>query len=159
MSDMTQQMAKHIYESIREILDEREMTYDAEQEEDTGDYVVIFSYRGEDMNHRMVLRVMGRRGLLTIAEALYFEVNPANVSKLIEACNHINAVLLLGTFYFDGDDSIRFYNPLLFNGSSISKETIDELMLRTVSIVEDYDDKLAAVNKGYLDPEKVVGDD
>jgi len=159
MSEMNEQMAEHIYESTKEILDEREISYEAEQEEDTGDYTVVFNYRGEDMNHRMVIRAMGRRGMLTFSEALYFEVDKKNLPKLIDACNRINTVLMLGTFYYDGEDSVRFYNPLLFSNSSVSKETVDELMLRSISIIEEYDDKLLAVNKGYLDPEKVISED
>ncbi len=157
VSEMTQQMARQIFESIKEVLDDMDFSYEQQRAED-GNYTVIFDYRGEDARHRMMLRVLTEPGILTLSEVLAFNVEEGHLPALLDALNRINANLLLGTFYFDYDGSVIFYNALLFNNSMIAKDTINELMIRTVSIIEKYDDRLAAVNKGYLLPERVTGD-
>ncbi len=157
MSEMTQQMSRQIFESIKEVLDGMEFSYEQQREED-GNYTVIFDYKGEDARHRMMLRVLTEPGILTLSEVLAFTVEEGHLPALLDALNRINANLLLGTFYFDYDGSVMFYNALLFNNSMIAKETISELMVRTVGVVEKYDDRLAAINKGYLAPERVTED-
>ena len=158
MSAITKQMAVQIFDSIKELLDEKEITYD-EQITDEENYWVTFRYKGEDMSHSMFINILSDRGVLTLSEVLEFEVTEKHMPALLDAINRVNAFLMIGSFYYDGDEHVRFYNPLLFNNSVIAKDTLDELLSRTVSIVEQFDDRFAAVNKGYLSPQAILGED
>lgn len=156
MSEMNQQMAKQVLESLKEVLDEMKVPYE-EKVIDSEKSAIIFDYRGEDTGHRMVIRVDAGIGLVGFSERLDFSADPSAVAKIVDACNRINSILYFGSFYYDyGDAAVYFYNPLLFNNSIISGDTINEMMMRTVNVVETYDDRLSAINKGYLEPEKVI---
>ncbi|MDL2225123.1 YbjN domain-containing protein [Eubacteriales bacterium OttesenSCG-928-M02] len=152
MAELNDRLARELYQMAKDELADMGM----EVEADDAEMMLQFAYQGEDMEHRMYVEVNMAGSVIRTIEILPFTVNPDKTDGMLKAINYINKSLTIGTFWYDMDGSVFFTIPQLYYNSILSREAVRLQIMRTAELVEDFDDRLVAVNKGYLAPENIM---
>ena len=146
-----QQAAQEILQTFEEVLDEMEMKHETNEE----DLRIHFYYQGEDMRHRMNISIDAERANFRLVVVLPFDIAEEKSIDIAEAVCRINDTLMIGQFTYDMWQDIAFEACQLFIDSMISRELIEASINLSISTVGRYDDRLLAINKGYLQANEV----
>lgn len=139
--------AKKIYKTVCKTLDSMKINYTEHED----DLVVTLGHKGEDMNHDLIIAVNEKQEAIQLVEQLPFDIASDKAVDVAVALSMINSKLLLGHFTLDFNKlKVCFELAQTFTGVSFSEATIQRLVGALVITVEEYDDKLIALNKGYL---------
>ena len=146
MSEVNMEMARTVYDSVCATLDAMGLKYDKIE----NDLVVTLGHRGEDMNHDLIFIVNAEQEVIQLIERLPYSVDTQKAADVACAVCLINSRLLVGKFSYDLGEHISYKVTQVYSGSLIGEETIKRMILALVFSVEEYDDKLMALSKGYL---------
>ncbi|MDL2273015.1 YbjN domain-containing protein [Oscillospiraceae bacterium OttesenSCG-928-G22] len=147
-----EKLTNQIYKTVQDILDELEIKYNKDPER----YSISFTYGGDDMSHQLIIYLRPEAAVLRMFVMMPFDIDPARAGDILEACARINNVLTAGEYLYDMKDTVTFGMSQFYINSIISRELIEHMLRTTVNVVEDFDDRLAAVNKGYLKPSEIL---
>ncbi len=137
---------KMLYESIAKVLDGLGITYKRFED----DLVIVFSHRGEDMNHEILLAVNEKQEAIQMMERLPIKISPEYAYEVAAAACIVNSQILIGKFTYKMEQNLTFEVAQVFDGSLIGEDALKRMILTLVITVENYDDKFMALNKGYL---------
>lgn len=139
--------AKKIYDTAISVLDKRGWHYSTEE-----DMIIRLKVKGEDLPIDLVLVVDKEKQILQMLSPLPFEFSEEKrVEGSIATCA-INYNLLYGNFDYNFDKGNICYRMIVpFHDSEIGFGLIDFLVSCICSLVDDYNDKLLALGKGYID--------
>lgn len=149
MSEQNLELGKAIYESLCNVLNKMEVNYKKVEE----DLVIAFGYKGQDMNHDLIIAVNVEREVIQLIERLPFEISAEKATDVACAVCYANDRILAGQFTYNMEDRLSFEVTQIFTGSLIGEEALHRMIMALVITVENYDDKFMALNKGYLKPE------
>lgn len=165
MDDVNIKLAEQLYQMVKDVLTDLERPFEEADPRPAGQamangepqsMLLRFDYDGDDMRHRMFIEVDPEYAVIRFLEILPYDIDPAKGPEIVDALNRINNIIRLGSFYYDNEDTLYFCIPQVFVNSILSHETIMTLLKRTVQITEEFDDRLLAVNKGYLKPANIL---
>ena len=146
-----EQAAKDILQTFEDVLDEMEMKHETSE----NDFRIHFYYQGEDMRHRMNISIDPERANFRLVIVLPFDITSEKALDIAEAVCRINDTLMIGQFTYDMEQDVAFEACQLFIDSMISRELIETSINLSISTVGRYDDRLLAINKGYLQANEV----
>lgn len=150
MQNELQQITKEVFTSFCNYLDEIEWKYDIN--EDEGIYQIFVSSKGEDLQINLSVNFLVNNQIVTIYSKLPFIVSEEKRVEMALAIHMINNAILDGTFCYDiNEGEIYFKMTSCFRGGLISKETFNYLLFLSCSVIDDYNDKLLAIDRGFLD--------
>lgn len=149
MSEVNMETAKAMYGTVCSALDEMNLNYRKFEE----DLVITFGYKGQDMNHDVIIIVNAEREVIQLVEKLPFEIDENKAADVSRAVCYANQYLVSGRFIYNMKDEISFKLTQFYAGSLIGHEVIKNMIIALAVTVEGYDDKFMALNKGYLKPE------
>lgn len=149
MSEVNMEMAKTVYDSLCSVLDKMNIKYDKIEDK----LAILVGYKGQDMNHDLVIVVNAKSEIVQIYEKMPYSIDPNRAADVAKAVCYVNSRLLFGHFVYNVEDKLSFELTQIYTGSLIGEELLQRMILLLIRIVEDYDDKFMALNKGYLKPE------
>ena len=146
-----EQAAREVLQTFEEVLDEMKMKHETNE----ADLRIHFYYQGEDMRHRMNINIDSERANFRLVVLLPFDISSEKALDIAEAVCRINDTLMIGQFTYDMEQDVAFETCQLFIDSMISRELIEAAINLSISTVGRYDDRLLAINKGYLQANEV----
>ena len=139
--------AKDVYRTICSALDNRNWKY--ERNED--DLAVHFTVSGEDLPMNLLMLVDADRQLIRVLSPLPFEMSESKRAEGAVAVCAASSGMVSGNFDYDiNDGSILFRITSSFRSSVIGEALINYLIDCTCSMVDKYNDRFLALNKGVL---------
>ena len=150
MAEVNLEMGKSIYENVCSVLDKMEINYQKHEE----DFVIAFAYKGQDMNHELLIKVDPKREIIHLMERLPFDIEPERATDIACAVCYVNDSVLVGSFTYNMSDRLLYEVIQIYTGSLIGEDTIHRMLMTLIYTVEDYDDKFMALNKGYISLEQ-----
>ena len=148
--------AHHVYKTICSVLDERSWNYKTDEDNLT----VLFGGIGEDLPIHFILMVDIERQLIRLLSPLTFEVNPDKMVEEAIACCVASNKMVDGGFDFDLEETlISFRMTASFRNSKIGADLLEYMIDCSLAMVDRYNDKFDAINKGELDIAEFVSDE
>lgn len=145
--------AKTIYTQLCKALDARNWKYDKYEEE----LAVHFMVKGEDIPMEFTFSVDAERQLVRLKSTLPFSFDEDKRVEGAIITNSINYMLADGYFEYDiTDGEISFKLTTSCRDSLISDETIEYMLRCALFVVEEFNDKIMAVSKGYMTVEQFL---
>ena len=139
-------MGKSIYESVCSTLDRMDLKYNRHDD----DLVIHLGYRGDDLNHDLLIIVNPKQEVIQFVERLPITVDTEKAIDIALAVCLVNDSILIGEFTYGLGKDLEYKINHAYTGSLVGEDTI-ERMIRTIAFtVEEYDDKFLALNKGYI---------
>lgn len=144
---MKMERAKKVYNTLCTAIDKRDWTYDREDE----DLIVRFNVSGEDIPMSFILIVDADRQLVRLLSPIPFNMGEDKrmdgaIATCVASYGFIN-----GSFDYDLEDgSIVFRLTQSFRGSDVSEEVLQYMISLSCSVVDNYNDRFMALNKGLL---------
>lgn len=142
------ELAKQVYGTVCSALDNRELKYEKNDEK----LEVILGASGEDLPMLFRFDVQANKQLLTLTSLFPFTMSEEKrVDGAIAACVVSNR-LAHGNFEYDiakGEISFRIAES--FVDSLIGEGLINYMLSAAASLVEEYNDKFLALNKGLIE--------
>lgn len=144
--------AKLIWRRVCKNLDDRKWKYDTDEEK----LAIVLNVSGDDIPMRFVIIADEKRSLLKMVSYLPFKMEEnKRVESAVAVCT-INDQLANGNFDLDlTDGSVSFRLAIPFAGG-MPDEAIDYLIGVCCVTVDEYNDKLLALNKGMITLEKFI---
>ena len=155
MAEQNMEMGRAIYESLCNVLDKMGVHYKKVEE----DLVIAFGYKGEDMNHDLIIAVNVKQEVIQLMERLPYEITAEKATEMACAVCYVNNQILSGQFTYNMKDRLSFEVTQIFTGSLIGEEALHRMIMTLIITVENYDDKFMALNKGYLKVEDFARND
>ena len=149
MSEVNMEMGRTIYNSICSVLDKMNIKYNKIEDK----LVIVFGYKGQDMNHDLLIAVNANQEAIQLIERLPYSIDPEKAADVAMAICYVNNRLLSGKFTYDMKETLSFEMTQLYSGSLIGEATLQRMLLALIHTVEEFDDKFMALNKGYLKAE------
>jgi len=146
MEEKDLKVAQGLYDTYCKVLEDLGFTFEKKPE----DYLAIVRISGKDMPHRVIFRINTQAEVIHLIEYLPFEIDEAYVKEVALAMGYINNTIVTGKVSLTPKNEVLFEMTNFYTESLISKALIEKMLRWFVLIVEDYDDKIAAVNKGYI---------
>ena len=142
--------ALHAYTAIRNALDSRKWRYDTDDEQK----LAHFTLNTDDLPMQFVIFADEDRQLVRLLSPLSFEMaEDKRVEGVIAACS-ASYGLTDGCFDYDlSDGKIVYRMATPFHGEKISEEVILYLIDFASAVVDKYNEKFFALNKGYINIE------
>lgn len=151
--EMKQEHARKVYQSIIEVLDERQWKYQRLDDK----LQVQFAVRSEDMHIYYVMGVDARRQLITVNSPMTFKMD---ASKRIDGAiitTVATRCLLDGNFDYDIESGrISFRLSASIAGTEVGKKMIAYFIDWTNLAVDRYNDRFEAVNSGRMTIQEFV---
>ena len=146
---MANNVSMTIYKYLCELFDGRNYKYTKNDDELRLEIVMV----GEDDPMRFYINVDEARSLVIFRSFLPFKFNDdKRISGAIAVCN-INYKVCDGMFNTDvRNGSTYFKLTTSYRDSIISKAVLEQMFELSCQMVDKYNDRLAAVNNGTLDP-------
>ena len=139
--------AKEIYKLICDALDERKWHYEKDDEENA----VYVGVSGEDLPIKLIMLADEKRKLIRMLSPLPFKMSEDKRMEGALATTAVNYGMADGSFDYNiSDGTIVFRITATYRESRIDTELIQYLIAVTVTMVEKYNDKFFAINKGML---------
>lgn len=155
MSDIKTVRAQKAYETLCAAINERNWKYEKVDDE----LLVHFSVSGDDLPMQFLIFVDAERQLIRLLSPMPFDMaEEKRIDGAIATC-HATYGLTDGSFDYDlsnGRISYRMTNAFLDN--EISMATIQYMIDFAGVIIDKYNDKFFALNKGFLTVEKFLED-
>ncbi len=140
--------ADEVYRCLCEYLDGKNLKY----RQDAAERSILLQLTGEDFPMTTLFRVEEENERIFVFSKLPFEVQKEKAVDLVMAATYINQTLAIGTFCVDTDEKYcSFESNELFTGlHGFSREYAERVILSAFSAIEQYNDKLFAVNSGLM---------
>lgn len=152
---MDSKIAKTIYEQLCTAMENRNWRYDKFDDE----YAIRFEVMGEDIPMYFTLAVDVERQLVRLKSVLTFNFDEDRRMEGAIATNRINYALADGYFEYDiTDGEVAFKLSTSCRDSLISDATIEYMVRCGLFVVEEFNDKLLAVSKGYMTIQQFLKD-
>lgn len=142
------QKATAVITAITDYMDETKLKYDADHEKNT----VFITVTGDDFPVTLMFSVNAENNRVETYSRLPFEIKKEKAVDVAMAIAAINARIAYGKFclYFDKGVCSYENNEYLTGVEGFSSEYGKVLVATAYSIIEEYNDKLFAVNKGLM---------
>ena len=153
MADNKAQVAKEIYNSLCDAIDKIGWKYDKEEEK----LLVHFAVSGEDIPMKFIMFVDEDRKLLRLISYMPFKMSEAKRYEGAVAACVSSYGLIDGSFDYDitdGEIAFRMVQP--FMDGSISESTFMHMIAFSCSVVDDYNDRFMALDKGLMSIEEFI---
>lgn len=153
MADNKAQVAKEIYNSLCDAIDKIGWKYDKEEDK----LLVHFAVSGEDIPMKFIMFVDEDRQLLRLISYMPFKMSEAKRYEGAVAACVSSYGLIDGSFDYDitdGEISFRMVQP--FMDGSISESTFMHMISFSCSVVDDYNDRFMALDKGFMSIEEFI---
>lgn len=149
---MASKQALTIYKYLCDFLDGRNYRYT----KNDNDLLVQITMVGEDDPMQFYINVDDERALVIFRSFLPFRFKEERrIAGAIAVCN-INYKVCDGMFNTDvRNGSLYFKLTTSFRDSIISQDVIEQMFELSCQMVDKYNDRLAAVNDGTLDPHDI----
>lgn len=141
-------LAKSVYETVCKSLDSRKWRYSGEEE----NLKIRINFNGDDIPMNFIIQIDAERELVSLLSFLHFDiVKEKRVEAALATC-FINYMLADGSFDLSlGDGTILFRLTTSYRGSLVSKDIFSNMVDVACCIVDEYNDKLVALNKGEIE--------
>lgn len=147
--------ALYAYTAIRNALDARKWNYETDDEQK----LVHFSVNGDDLPMQLIVFADEDRQLVRLLSPLPFHMTEDKRMEGTIATCHATYGLTDGSFDYDlSNGRISFRMTAPFHGEKISEEVICYLIDFACTVVDKYNDKFFALNKGYIKIEDFLKD-
>ena len=147
------EMANRVYATLCSAIDARGWTYDKEDE----DLVVHFGVKGDDIPMKMILAVDVDRQLIRLFSPLPFKISEGKRIEAAIATCAASYGMIAGSFDYDvSDGSITFRMTASFRESVIGEGLFQYLISCSCAMVDQYNDKFLALDKGMLSIEDFI---
>lgn len=155
MSEIKMERAKKAYATLCEALDARNWKY--EKVED--DLLVHFSVNGDDLPIQYIIFIDAERQLVRLLSHMPFDMaEDKRIDGAIATC-HATYGLRDGSFDYDlSDGKIVYRMTSAFLDNEVPVSVIQYMIDFTGAVVDKYNDKFFALNKGFLTIEKFLED-
>lgn len=151
--EMDLKSAKMIFEQLCNAMEARKWKYEKHEDK----FLIRFEVRGEDIPMDFAFYVDAERQLVRIKSRLTFNFAENKRVEGAIVTNHINFKLADGCFEYDiTDGETNFRLTTSCRDSLLSDATIDYMLRCALFVVEEYNDKLLAVSKGYMTVEQFI---
>lgn len=155
MSEIKMERAKKVYATLCEALDERNWKYEKVDDE----LLVHFTVNGDDLPMQYIIFADVDRQLLRLLSPLPFDMSEdKRIDGAIAAC-HATYGLMDGSFDYDlsnGEIAFRMTSAFLDNELPVS--VVQYMIDFAGYVVDKFNDKFFALNKGFLTIEKFLED-
>ncbi len=145
--------AKEVYELICCALDAREWTYETDAER----LLVKLDVHGEDLMMKVTFVVDEQRGVMSVLSPMptHFSVEK-RVEGALAVCG-VTYKLPIGGFDYDIESGrVAFRANMYFEDGTIGVGKIQQLLSFSLQVIDEYNDKFLAFDKGYLSLEDLV---
>lgn len=140
-------LAARVYETLCTALDNRDWTYEKEEER----LIVRFSVTGEDIPMRMIVLVDADRQLIRLFSFMPFKMpEDKRIEGAIATCVASYALSDGGFGYDIASGEIVFKITASFRESMIGDGLFQHMISCACSVVDAYNDKFLAIGKGLL---------
>ena len=148
--EMKRAKAEAVYELLCTALEHREWTFDKVEE----DLVVRFAVNGDDMPLQFVMLVEEEKELVTLLSPLPFKMSESKrMDGAIAACA-VSCGMADGSFDYDiSEGGIAFRLVVSYRGSILSEGVLQYMISCSCAMVDQYNDRFLALNKGILSVE------
>ena len=155
MSEIKMERAKKAYATLCEALDARNWKYEKVDDE----LLVHFSVNGDDLPIQYIIFVDVDRQLIRLLSHMSFDMSEdKRIDGAIATC-HATYGLRDGSFDYDlSDGKIVYRMTSAFLDNEIPVSAIQYLIDFAGAVVDKYNDKFFALNKGFLTIEKFLED-
>ena len=144
------------YRTICSALDARDWKY----KEDTDKLLVNFGVNGEDLPMEFIIFADADRQLIRLMSLLPFKMSEAKRMEGAIATGAVNWKLADGSFSYDlFDGTIVFKMAASFQESTIGVGLIQYMISCACAIVDEYNDKFLAIDKGVLSIQDFLKDE
>lgn len=145
------EQAKNVFNTICEMLDDLGFKYDKQEE----DLVIHSGAKGDDLVMPFMMRVAYDRKLVAFMSVIPIEVDDSVKENVAIALSMINCNLIDGCFvYFDG--KISYKCDATYNGMMVGKKFFEKFMLTSLTIIDEYNDKLEKIAKEHMSVDDIV---
>ena len=153
MSEIKMERAKKVYATLCEALDERNWKYEKVDD----DLLVHFSVNGDDLPIQYIIFVDVDRQLIRLLSHMSFDMSEdKRIDGAIATC-HATYGLRDGSFDYDlSDGKIVQRMTSAFLDNEVPVSVIQYMIDFTGAVVDKYNDKFFALNKGFLTIEKFL---
>ena len=153
MSEIKMERAKKAYATLCEALDARNWKYEKVDD----DLLVHFSVNGDDLPIQYIIFVDVDRQLIRLLSHMPFDMSEdKRVDGAIATC-HATYGLRDGSFDYDlSDGKIVYRMTSAFLDNEVPVSLIQYMIDFTGAVVDKYNDKFFALNKGFLTIEKFL---
>ena len=155
MSEIKMERAKKVYATLCGALDERNWKYEKVDDE----LLVHFTVQGDDLPIQYLIFVDVDRQLLRLLSPLPFDMSEdKRIDGAIATC-HATYGLMDGSFDYDlSNGRISYRMTSAFLDNEIPASVVHYMIDFAGVIVDKYNDKFFALNKGFLTIEKFLAD-
>ena len=153
MSEIKMERAKKAYATLCEALDARNWKYEKVDDE----LLVHFSVNGDDLPIQYIIFVDVDRQLIRLLSHMSFDMSEdKRIDGAIATC-HATYGLRDGSFDYDlSDGKIVYRMTSAFLDNEVPVSVIQYMIDFTGAVVDKYNDKFFALNKGFLTIEKFL---
>ena len=153
MSEIKMERAKKVYATLCEALDARNWKYEKVDD----DLLVHFSVNGDDLPIQYIIFVEVDRQLIRLLSHMSFDMSEdKRIDGAIATC-HATYGLRDGSFDYDlSDGKIVYRMTSAFLDNEVPVSVIQYMIDFTGAVVDKYNDKFFALNKGFLTIEKFL---
>ena len=139
--------AKAVYETACKVLDAIGWTYDRHEE----DLALSFNVSGDDLPMELVFRIDAEREMIVLFSVMPFEMaEDKRIDGAIITCA-ANFECVDGSFDYDiSSGRIAYRMTQSYRSSSIGEKVFRYMLKMGCAMIERYNDKFLAVNKGYM---------
>ena len=145
--------AMQMYRQMCAVLEERGWSFDRDEER----LLVYFGVHGDDIPMKFIMVVEPDREVVRLMSMLPFEMSESKrVEGAIAACA-ISNVLAEGNFDYDLSDGKLTYRLVQsYKDSQIGNGLLHHMISMACAVVDHYNEKLLALDKGYLSMEQFL---
>lgn len=146
--------AQGIFEMIGQSLDAIQIkNYKLEPDKLSAAFEINLS---KGFENYVVIRINPDLQILILKSFFRFKVDPERFGPFSEAIARANDGLLVGRFSLDFSDGVPEFDVIYpyFDGM-IGSETIPQLIMITLNMVDKYIARLLAVSEGLIEPDKI----
>ncbi len=144
-------LAKSVYNSLCEMLDEKNVRYDKQQD----DLIISFITGGDDIPMQFLVKVDAERQLIRVLSPIPVTFGEEKrVEGAIATC-HATYVLADGSFDYDFQTGkVLFRLTSSYMDSLISKNLFEYMIIIAIHTVDKYNDKFFMLAKGQMSIEE-----
>lgn len=139
--------AKEVYNGFCRMLDSKGYRY----EKDDENMSINTSFRGDDLSMPLIVRINADAQLITVLSQMPFMIKREKLGEAAIALCAVNDRIVDGSFDFKLEDGrILFRLAHAFDGSVLGAEAFEYMLICSVSTIDEYNDKLLALNEGKM---------
>ena len=143
--------AAEVYEQLCVMLDKMDFHYSKEGKDKDGDYVILFSFTGDDLPMQFVMFMDVDRQLIRLMSKMPFAFSEEKRVDGAVVVSRANYRMVDGNFDYNFQTvEIIFKVTTSFLDSIIGEELFRYMIGFGVSMVDEFNDKFLAVDKGAM---------